>query len=251
MKKRFLAGLTVLLIAVSFVCTAKEWKTTVYADSDAQEVAALTNRERAKKGRSLLRYSEQLSQAANVRAQEISEKFSHTRPDGSDNVTVMEELGLGYSYFGENIAFGPVSPEEVVGAWMDSPSHRTNILRGGFNCIGVGIAYSGGTCYWVQLFASSRSLAGTVITISGDVVSTTAASATTAPPTSAATTTATTAATSITSATSSATTATTSRVTTTTAASVTEPSSDKTEQEEKQGFWEKIIRFFKRLFGRE
>lgn len=260
MKKRCLAFITLMLFTLSFIGTARVWDSKVYAYSDAQEVAALTNQERAKKGLSLLRYSDELSQAADVRAQEIANKFSHKRPDGRDSVTVMEDLGLGYSYFGENIAYGPEKPVVVVGAWMDSSAHRSNILKGGYNCIGVGVTYTNGTYYWVQLFATSRSLSGTVITMSGeDTVTTTAKSTTTATAKSTTTASTTSAApTSVsTSVTTAATTATSSYPTTSTAAQPTAPTETTSsasvaeESPKQQSFWARIVAFFKRIFGRE
>lgn len=245
-----MACITVLLFTVSLVCTDQGWAPTAYAYSDAQQVAGFTNRERANKGLSLLKYSDKLSEAAKVRADEIASHFSHIRPDGSDNFTVMDEWGIGYSYFGENIAFGPTTPESVVSAWMDSPTHRSNILKGGYNCIGVGITYANGTYYWVQLFAKSRSLSGTVITVAGsnNTASTTAKTTTTF-------TTSTTPAATVTTTT----TVISSRVTTQTTAkdetgqttSAPNPHQDSAEESssEQQGFWAKIAAFFKHLFG--
>ena len=55
--------------------------------------------------------------------------------------------------FGENIAYGQRSPEEVMRVWMNSSGHRANILNGSFNAIGVGhYQDSAGTDYWCQLF---------------------------------------------------------------------------------------------------
>ena len=46
-----------------------------------------------------------------------------------------------YAAWGENIASGQASPEEVMKAWMDSPGHRANILNSKFQYIGVGFLY--------------------------------------------------------------------------------------------------------------
>ena len=54
---------------------------------------------------------------------------------------------------GENVAYGNVSPEEMVRMWMDSPGHRANILNPGFTHLGVGeVTTSTGRVYGVQVF---------------------------------------------------------------------------------------------------
>lgn len=118
--------------------------------SKVEQVAALVNEERAKAGLSLLTLDPELSANAMVRAQEIIEKFDHTRPDGSSFSTA---ITIPWRTVGENIAYGQSSPEAVMNAWMNSSGHRANILQANFSKIGVGVVESGGRLYWVQLFA--------------------------------------------------------------------------------------------------
>ena len=109
----------------------------------------LVNEERAKEGLSPLSTLPELDAAADVRAPEVAEYFSHDRPDGSSCFTVLRECGVtGFWTAGENIAAGTSSPEAVVEMWMNSPGHRANILSADFTHIGVGCQ---GTS-WVQLF---------------------------------------------------------------------------------------------------
>ena len=118
----------------------------------AQAVFNSVNAERQKAGLSTLSYDGQLDQAANVRAQEIVQSFSHTRPDGRSTFSILSDLGISYTSAGENIAYGQRSPEEVMTGWMNSEGHRANILNSNFTSIGVGVYKSGNTLYWVQLF---------------------------------------------------------------------------------------------------
>lgn len=121
----------------------------------AAEVVRLVNIERAKEGLSALTMDERLCQAALIRAAEIGKYFSHTRPDGTSCFTVLKELGISYSYCGENIAGGQRTPAAVVEGWMNSPGHRANIMSANFSKIGVGYLPSGGYgTSWVQLFTS-------------------------------------------------------------------------------------------------
>ena len=112
----------------------------------AAEVARQVNAERRKAGLSELSVSAELTRAAAVRAREIVQKFSHTRPDGTAWSTVSKAA------YGENIAMGQRTADKVMAAWMSSSGHRANILRPSFGSIGVCAYVSGGVTYWVQLF---------------------------------------------------------------------------------------------------
>lgn len=119
----------------------------------AEQVVALVNKERVKAGLSELTLDKTIETAATVRAKEIEQSFSHTRPDGSSFSTALKEQGITYRGSGENIAWGQKSPEEVVNAWMNSEGHRANILNSKYTKIGVGhYQNSKGTNYWAQLF---------------------------------------------------------------------------------------------------
>ena len=120
----------------------------------AAQVAALVNAARAEYGLPALTVDAKVQQAAQVRARESAQSFSHTRPDGSSFSTALTEAGVSYTRSGENIAYGQTTPQQVVQAWMDSAGHRANILDAGFTHIGVGYAVVDGTAYWAQLFTA-------------------------------------------------------------------------------------------------
>lgn len=129
----------------------------------ASEVVRLTNIERVKAGLSPLQHHAGLQRAAMVRAEEITRKFSHTRPDGTDSSTALYENGVSCSC-GENIAAGQKTPEAVVRAWMNSPGHKAAILDPDATHIGVGVCKSPitGQWLWVQDFSYNPDLKGTV-----------------------------------------------------------------------------------------
>ena len=121
-------------------------------DTYAAEVLRLVNAERKKAGLPQLRAgSAPLNAAAQKRAQEISTRFSHTRPGGSGCFTVLGEYGVSSTARGENIAYGYTSPAAVIDGWMKSSGHRANIL-GDYEALGVGVHVKNGTVYWTQLF---------------------------------------------------------------------------------------------------
>lgn len=117
------------------------------------QVAALVNAERAKVGLSPVTLDTTLSKAAQVRAKEIVNHFSHTRPNGSSFSTAITEQGFSFRGSGENIAYGQKTPQAVMNAWMNSDGHRANILNTKYTKIGVGYYQQNGVNYWTQLFA--------------------------------------------------------------------------------------------------
>lgn len=134
-----------------YVDNAYEADTSRYAE----EVLELVNIERSKVGASPLRLSDDLQYAASIRAKELTQVFSHDRPDGSSCFTAVGDAG--YSTLGENIAAGSATPEAVVRQWMNSPGHKANILKSAFSELGVGYCYDsngvgGYKYYWVQIF---------------------------------------------------------------------------------------------------
>ena len=116
----------------------------------------LLNDVRAEKGLPPLKFDagSALQRAARTRAREISERFSHTRPDGSDCGTVLAEFGLSYQKTGENIAYGTnAGPERVIKMWRESSGHYRNMVEPGYRQIGLASFHGeGSNVYWVQVF---------------------------------------------------------------------------------------------------
>lgn len=113
------------------------------------EVVRLCNKARQEVGVSaLLNQNSKLQKAADIRATEIKQTFSHTRPNGTTAYTVLGEVSISYTTWGENIAYGQKTPQEVVNAWMNSPGHKANILNATFKEIAVRMK----DYYWVQIF---------------------------------------------------------------------------------------------------
>ncbi len=115
-------------------------------DGLATQVVILVNEVRAENGLAPLGIDSDLVSAALIRGEEITRVFSHTRPDGTSCATVSDKL------YGENIAYGQRSAQEVMTDWMNSEGHRANILDPRFTSIGVCVWRQGGILYWVQLF---------------------------------------------------------------------------------------------------
>ena len=128
-----------------------EW---VDLDAYVQEVLTLTNARREAAGLNSLSAAPVLTEMAMLRARELEESYSHTRPSGENCKTVFGEFETDLRFWGENAAKGNRTPEAVVEAWMGSQGHRENLLREDAGYLGVGVWQDeDGILYWVQLFA--------------------------------------------------------------------------------------------------
>ncbi|WP_345043883.1 CAP domain-containing protein [Streptomyces sannanensis] len=124
--------------------------------SYVRQVIALLNREREKHGCGPLRADSHLRTAAQRHSDDMAARgfFSHTNPDGTDPGRRITVTGYEWSTYGENIAVGQKSPEQVMKSWMDSPGHRANILNCAFKDVGIGIHFGPGGPWWTQNFGA-------------------------------------------------------------------------------------------------
>jgi hypothetical protein len=130
-------------------------------------IVDLTNVERAEGALTTLRRNALLDEAARMKAEHMAkhEYFAHYSPDGVSPWFWFGRANYNYVHAGENLAIHFTDSSEVVGAWMNSPTHRANILNGNYSEIGVGTAegtYEGfTTVYVVQLFGTPAAVAQT------------------------------------------------------------------------------------------
>lgn len=125
----------------------------IYTDL-INEVYEITNNYRSLVGVPSLTLDSSLVEAANIRAKELSDSFSHTRPNGSSCFTVLSELGISYGTAGENIAAGYSSSQSVMEGWRSSSGHYQNIISSKFKKIGIGVNIVNNQYYWVQIFSN-------------------------------------------------------------------------------------------------
>lgn len=100
-----------------------------------------TNTQREQNGLKSLSINDKLNQAAEAKAKYmISHNFwAHFAPDGTTPWYFIKNSGYDYLYAGENLAKGFTSSQDVVTAWMNSPSHRENMLSSKYNDVGFAI----------------------------------------------------------------------------------------------------------------
>lgn len=121
-----------------------------------QRVLELVNAERAKAGLGQLGYSRQLDAAAESHNtyQQATGVMAHAGIGDADPGARIRATGFAQAW-GENVATGQQSPEQVVAEWMASPGHRRNILDPNFRQLGVAFGTgANGRTYWAQEFGA-------------------------------------------------------------------------------------------------
>ncbi len=120
------------------------------------ELLTLTNQARQEAGVGALRFSYQLGQAAQRHTQAMGTQnfFSHTGKDNSTFASRIAATGYQYTAIGENLAAGQTTPQSVVQSWLNSPSHKANLLAANFTEVGFGLYNATGSSdfglYWAQ-----------------------------------------------------------------------------------------------------
>lgn len=153
LRHRTLSVLTALLVTVKVIAigliglapTTAELSTITSA-----RIVELTNTERKKAGAGSLTVSSALTSAAQQKAQDMLDKdyFAHISPTGVTPWFWMAKVGYDYDIAGENLAIDFTEAEDVVAAWLASPSHKENMLLASYTETGVAVAtgeFQGGT----------------------------------------------------------------------------------------------------------
>lgn len=113
----------------------------IESSADKKELIRLTNVERQEKGLPALSESERLNKAALAKGKNMFEEnyWAHYSPSGKDPWEFISKAGYRFSYAGENLARNFYTSDEVVNAWMDSPTHKANILNLHYREIGIAV----------------------------------------------------------------------------------------------------------------
>lgn len=178
--ERFSIGVMLVLVLITFAIaniqamfwTASDWMVSSVLPS---VIINLTNEERSDDALGSLTRSALLDQAAQLKAEHMAEEgyFAHYAPDGTSPWYWFDEVSYNYQKAGENLAVHFNDSGKVVDAWMDSPSHRANILNGEYTEIGVGTAkgeYKGSkTVFVVQLFGTPNTQSPVTNTVVSNV----------------------------------------------------------------------------------
>ena len=124
----------------------------------ANETIELINNYRMENGVTLLKPNDTLMLVADIRANEITNDFSSTRPDG----TTTQDLLKAYGYFNSmnspaiNMASGVEDPYRLIEAWSERQDSRELLLSNIMEEIGVGVTRKDGIYYWYCIMYSQN-----------------------------------------------------------------------------------------------
>ena len=117
-------------------------------DEYREDLLRRVNKYREKKDLNTLEENDYLNEMAQIRAEELSVRMSHIRPNG--------EIASRYGVNGEIITKGPKTPKDAFHAFYVSKQHNETMLDRDFLTFGSGYYVDeNGKSYWVILFSTS------------------------------------------------------------------------------------------------
>ncbi|MBI2600820.1 hypothetical protein HYW42_02605 [Candidatus Daviesbacteria bacterium] len=134
-----------------------------------QKIIELTNSERAKKGMPPVKENSALDQAAKLKAENMfSENYwAHFAPSGKTPWDFIIGSGYKFTFAGENLAKNFYTSDDVVVAWMNSSTHRDNLLNSKYEDIGIavveGVLNGQKTTLIVQMFGTTNVVSPTAV----------------------------------------------------------------------------------------
>lgn len=157
-----LAGIAIVLFLASVAGNYAVKKIPSLAAIQAAFLVDLANEDRAELGLKQLAINDKLVTAAGLKASDMASKsyFAHVSPEGRTPWYWIQQAGYSYIYAGENLAVNFDDSEDVERAWMNSPTHKANIINTKYTEIGIATAegiYKGKkTTFVVQMFGSPK-----------------------------------------------------------------------------------------------
>jgi uncharacterized protein YkwD len=162
LQSNFLLGCVVLLLVLKIstsLVSINFPQNIFFADITKITLENFVNQTRQSIGLNPLTENEKLNQAAQLKAQNMvaNNYFEHTSPSGISPWYWFVQAGYKYKYAGENLAIGFFESQEVYNAWLNSPSHKANIINPNYTEIGTAIISApaqGNSIIVVQEFGS-------------------------------------------------------------------------------------------------
>jgi hypothetical protein len=101
----------------------------------------MTNQTRVKEGLNTLKVNPELSAAAAAKANDMIKNgyFAHFSPTNVSPWFWIKQNGYNYKYAGENLAMNFSETDQVINGWLNSPSHKANLLNSNYKDIGVAV----------------------------------------------------------------------------------------------------------------
>lgn len=165
----YVTGAFLLLFTTTFMQPIKSVVANALSPS---EIISQTNETRKRLNKQELNINQNLMSGAQAKAEDMAKKqyFAHFGPDGQTPWEYFEKSGYNYEVAGENLAITNESSQKVIDGWMNSTTHRDNLLNNKYTDFGIGIAYFGdyqshkNTTVVVAFYGKTKQSADTAIT---------------------------------------------------------------------------------------
>lgn len=153
MKKKTMKKIIITLVLFEFIflsiniTLAKKINThteeCIYASAEEQNILNQINNYRQTNGLNPLKFDRKLQELASLKANDLENNnyFSHTSQNLGTPFEMLKNNTVKYKIAGENLA-GNINEEKAVDAWINSPSHRDNILEKDFEYTGISVIQS-------------------------------------------------------------------------------------------------------------
>ncbi|MGB0757080.1 MAG: CAP domain-containing protein [Patescibacteria group bacterium] len=145
LRPKALTTYVVAILIVKIFVTASLfflYPNTGYVNSKiSDDLYALTNQARLEAGLEQLQINEHLVSAARSKTEHMIAEgyFSHISPDGRKPWQFIDTTQYSFSHMGENLAMDFSSADVVHSAFMNSPTHRDNILHKEYTEVGMAV----------------------------------------------------------------------------------------------------------------
>lgn len=128
-----------IVIAIIILYPIGAWLTPDILNNESKKIVSLTNQIRLSNGLNTLTENSNLTMSANQKVQDmlIHQYFAHIGPDQAGLTKWLNDNQYQYNSAGENLAMGFMSAEDIVNAWIKSPTHYANLIDPGYKEIGV------------------------------------------------------------------------------------------------------------------
>ncbi len=153
-------SICILLLGISIGNFVFLQKTVLGVNIASNVLIDMANNARSQSKVSTLARNQKLDYAAGMKASDMVENkyFAHFSPDGTTPWYFIHESGYNFIYAGENLAINFYESLDVQNAWMNSPTHRENLLNKNFKEVGVatkeGMYNGASSIYIVQMFGT-------------------------------------------------------------------------------------------------
>lgn len=137
-----MGGLFLLLVMATIIVPVNNQRSQAFGVSD---IVNGTNQARANLNKSAYTSNALLMSAAQMKAEDMAKQhfFAHTAPDGTVAWDYFKKVGYTYSVAGENLAITNQDASAVINGWLNSPTHRDNLLNDSYTDLGIGMANYG------------------------------------------------------------------------------------------------------------